>query len=147
MTLKPLEIRRVTRYPIWHAYYADQRTLALAFVRMQEFYESPRFCGRVFTLEEFSTWYSQACGHGEFTYPEDWSGFNVPSTAVRAVRDRFRGHHQEEKFLLAALKTAGVFRGRRFTNCATACSSAVATIAVGSRPRSNAPATAACAVA
>lgn len=56
---------------------ARQLELAATFVRFQEHYESPRFRGRVFTLQQFIDWH--AAERGEFTYFQDWSGFNIPS--------------------------------------------------------------------
>ena len=58
----------------------SQYALASTFLRIQEHYESSRFRGRVFSLEEYMDWY--AARFGAFTYFEDWSGFNVPSTAL-----------------------------------------------------------------
>jgi hypothetical protein len=57
----------------------SQYGLASTFLRVQEHYESSRFRNRVFTLEEYMDWYAER--FGAFTYFEDWSGFNVPSTA------------------------------------------------------------------
>ena len=57
-----------------------QYALASTFLRIQEHYESSRFKNRVFTLEEYMDWY--AARFGAFTYYEDWSGFNVPSSAL-----------------------------------------------------------------
>jgi len=57
-----------------------QYALASTFLRVQEHYESTRFRGRVFSLEDYMDWY--ATTFGAFTYFEDWSGFNVPSTAL-----------------------------------------------------------------
>jgi hypothetical protein len=59
--------------------FPTQYLLASSFLRVQEHYESSRFCNRVFTLEEYMDWY--AAQFGAFTYYEDWSGFNVPSRA------------------------------------------------------------------
>ena len=56
-----------------------QYALASTFLRIQEHYESSRFRNRVFTLEEYMDWYAER--FGAFTYYQDWSGFNVPSTA------------------------------------------------------------------
>jgi hypothetical protein len=56
-----------------------QYELASSFLRIQEHYESSRFRRQVFTLEQYMDWY--AAEFGAFTYFEDWSGFNVPSTA------------------------------------------------------------------
>src|SRR5688572_21180087 len=58
----------------------SQYALASTFLRIQEHYESSRFRGRVFTLEDYMDWY--ATRFGAFTYYTDWSGFNVPSTAL-----------------------------------------------------------------
>lgn len=59
--------------------FPSQYELAATFLRIQEHYESSRFRRRVFTLEEYMDWY--AATFGAFTYFEDWSGFNVPSSA------------------------------------------------------------------
>lgn len=57
-----------------------QYALASTFLRIQEHYESSRFRNRVFSLEQFMDWYADR--YGAFTYYQDWSGFNVPSTAL-----------------------------------------------------------------
>jgi hypothetical protein len=57
-----------------------QYALASTFLRIQEHYESSRFRNRVFSLEQFMDWYADR--FGAFTYYEDWSGFNVPSSAL-----------------------------------------------------------------
>ena len=59
--------------------FSTQYELASTFLRIQEHYESSRFRNRVFTLETYMDWY--ASEFGAFTYFQDWSGFNVPSTA------------------------------------------------------------------
>ena len=60
--------------------FATQYALASTFLRFQEHHESRRFSGRVFSLEQFMDWY--ASEFGDFTYYQDWSGFNIPSTAL-----------------------------------------------------------------
>jgi hypothetical protein len=62
-----------------------QYQLASTFLRVQEHYESSRFRNRVFSLEEYMDWY--AAEFGAFTYYQDWSGFNVPSSAFKAFHD------------------------------------------------------------
>lgn len=49
------------------------------FVRLQEFYESPHpeIRGHYFTLDQFKPLYAADNG-GEFTYFNDWHGFNIP---------------------------------------------------------------------
>jgi hypothetical protein len=78
----------------------SQYTLASTFLRFQEHYESSRFRNRVFTLEEYMDWYAKR--FGAFTYYEDWSGFNVPSSALTAF--------YEGKFDPLSLKEARFLR-------------------------------------
>jgi len=63
----------------------SQYALASTFLRIQEHHESPIFRNQVFTLEQFMDWYAER--FGAFTYYEDWSGFNVPSTAFQPFYD------------------------------------------------------------
>ena len=65
--------------------FASQYAVASTFLRIQEHHESPTFRNRVFTLEQFMDWYAER--FGAFTYYEDWSGFNVPSTAFERFYD------------------------------------------------------------
>ena len=64
--------------------FPTQYELASTFLRIQEHYESSRFRNRVFTLEDYMDWY--ASEFGAFTFFEDWSGFNVPSTAFEPFK-------------------------------------------------------------
>jgi hypothetical protein len=61
----------------------DAYDLAMTFCRVQEFYESPfdKIRGKNFTMSEFQRIYAQK-GTGVFTYPEDWAGFNIPSSIL-----------------------------------------------------------------
>lgn len=52
--------------------------LAMSFVRLQEYYESPDYKGKYFTLEEYIDYWSINHGNDSFTYPSVWSGFNIP---------------------------------------------------------------------
>lgn len=84
MRIKPVE-KEGPMSRVFHVEMDDAYDLAMTFVRMQEWYESPKFHHRNFSLEEFMRWYSKKYGKGQFTYPKDWSGFNIPSTAFEAV--------------------------------------------------------------
>ena len=66
--------------------YPTQYELCMSFVRMQEFYESPKFRGKYFTLETYIDYWSKDHG-GSFTYPSVWNGFNVPGVVIRQWRD------------------------------------------------------------
>lgn len=61
--------------------------LSMFFLRYQEHYESPnpKFRGKSFELLDFMKWYSKKYGHGAFTYPSDWGGFNIPAHVVSTV--------------------------------------------------------------
>jgi hypothetical protein len=59
------------------------------FLRYQEYYEgSEEFKGQIFTIFDYMEWYAKSSSTHKtrkgkktqvFTYPGDWSGFNVPS--------------------------------------------------------------------
>jgi hypothetical protein len=79
--------------------FETQYELAATFLRVQEYYESPRFSRRVFSLEQYMDWY--AAQFGAFTYYQDWAGFNVPSTALQPFYEgRFDPLLEKEKRLL-----------------------------------------------
>jgi hypothetical protein len=79
--------------------FATQYEMAATFLRVQEHYESSQFSGRIFSLEQFMDWY--AARFGRFTYYEDWSGFNVPSTALQPFFEgKFDPMLEKEKRLL-----------------------------------------------
>ncbi len=63
--------------------YKTSNDAAFAFLRFQEYYESPNpaFKGGVFTMGEYYDWYSQ--GNGAATYCEDWGGFNIPDYVLK----------------------------------------------------------------
>ena len=102
---------RTRRAPIGHrtlgpgihlVTFPSQYDLASTFLRIQEHYESSQFHGRIFTLEAFMDWYAER--FGAFTYFEDWSGFNVPSSALRPFREgRFDPLLNKEQRLLDRL--------------------------------------------
>ncbi len=62
--------------------FGQQRDLCMHFLRFQEYYESPKFFRKFFTIADYKEWYSEKYGEGSFTYPKDWTGFNVPSRCL-----------------------------------------------------------------
>lgn len=86
-------------HPIYLVEASTQYQLAATFLRFQEHFESPRFRGKYFSLEEFMDWYAAA--YGAFTYYDDWEGFNVPSWVFKPFRaGRFDPLSRKEKKLL-----------------------------------------------
>jgi hypothetical protein len=69
----------------------DDYDRAMLFCRYQEFYESPykKFRGKPFTWMEYMRFYKSAWKKGVFTYPEDWSGYNIPSKVLEKGVDAF----------------------------------------------------------
>ncbi len=95
---------------IVHVQFPTQKELGMTFLRFQEHYESPKFKGRVFTLEEYQRWYLEESNTGretgKFSYYEDWAGFNVPSTILKPFYEgRFDPLSVQEDRLLAALES------------------------------------------
>ena len=83
--------------------FQTQYQLASTFLRVQEHHESSAFKRRIFSLEEYMDWY--AARFGAFTYYEDWSGFNVPSSAFDPFYDgRFDPLSRKERLLLDVLR-------------------------------------------
>jgi len=79
--------------------FESQYELAATFLRFQEYYESPKFKGKAFSLEEYMDWYAKE--NGNFTYYQDWSGFNVPSSALTPFHaGRFKPLSKKEQKLL-----------------------------------------------
>lgn len=95
---------------IFHLNFPDQKDLASTFLRFQEFYESPEFKGKIFTLEEYKKWYisnsKKGQKTGEFTYYEDWSGFNIPSDILSPFYEsKFNPLSEKEEWLLNLFKS------------------------------------------
>jgi len=90
---------------IFHLNFPTQFQLASTFLRFQEHYESPEFRGKIFTLDEFKRWYTANSEKGKetgnFTYYEDWTGFNVPSYTLEPFYDEsFNPLSDQEKMFL-----------------------------------------------
>jgi len=56
--------------------------MGMTMVRIQEYYESPEFKGRYFTLERYMDWWAKTEDEDCFTYSAVWGGFNVPGQVL-----------------------------------------------------------------
>lgn len=76
---------------IYCAIIDDDYDRAMLFCRYQEYYESPykKFRGKKFTWMEYMRFYKDAWKKKVFTYPEDWSGYNIPSNILDGGVDAF----------------------------------------------------------
>lgn len=94
---------------IYLAKFESQYDLAMSFVRIQEFYESPstKFRGKYFSLESFIDYWAENFGYGVFDYPARWKGFNVPGKTIEKFWTVFeyeeREFREKEAELLMAL--------------------------------------------
>jgi hypothetical protein len=73
---------------IFLAEFKDPYDMCMTFCRYQEYYESPnpKFRNKDFKFFDFIKWYSQHYSKGDFTYTNDWVGFNVPSEILENCR-------------------------------------------------------------
>jgi hypothetical protein len=69
--------------------FKTQYDLCMSFIRMQEFYESQKFKGKYFTLEEYMDYWSKKFGKGSFTYTSVWNGFNLPGKIIWNWYEKF----------------------------------------------------------
>ena len=97
-------------YPkFFHLEFESQKDLTSTLIRFQEHYESPKFRGKIFSLDEFVSWY-KTIKKGKFTYFTDWSGFNFPSTVLNPFQcGDFGQLTVREKTILRRLPKSGKF--------------------------------------
>jgi hypothetical protein len=76
---------------IYCAIIDDDYDRAMLFCRYQEYYESPikKFRGKYFSWESYMREYKNFWKKDVFTYPEDWSGYNIPSNILEGGVDAF----------------------------------------------------------
>lgn len=75
------------------------KELAKMFMRFQEFYESPKFHGKIFTRKEYLQWYKETKGT---KYEDDWAGFNIPGWVIDVFKHGcFDPLSKEEKQLIS----------------------------------------------
>jgi hypothetical protein len=79
---------------IFAVFLDDEYHLPMLFCRVQEFYESDseEFRGKKFSIWRYMEWYSKARS-GSFSYPSDWSGFNIPFETLEKCYDL----HEEDE--------------------------------------------------
>lgn len=79
----------------------DNYDRAMLFCRYQEFYESPikKFRGKYFSWEEYMRHYKDHWKKDTFTYPIDWSGYNIPSIILEKGVDVFYKQTDYDKIM------------------------------------------------
>jgi len=94
---------------IYQISFSSRKELTRTFLRFEEYFESPKFRGKIFSLNEFKKWYTANSPEGKktkrFTYYEDWHGFNIPSEILGPFYGgRFNPLSNEEKAVLRLFK-------------------------------------------
>ena len=79
----------------------DDYDRAMLFCRYQEFYESPykKFRGKPFTWMQYMRHYKSMWKKRVFTYPEDWSGYNIPSNVMQKANHIFCGETEYDDIM------------------------------------------------
>jgi hypothetical protein len=79
----------------------DDYDRAMLFCRYQEFYESPnkKFRGKYFTWSEYMKYYKDHWKKDTFTYPIDWSGYNIPSHILEGGIDTFNKETEYDEIM------------------------------------------------
>lgn len=68
---------------IYHIKFYKNYQLCMHFLRYQEYYESPTYYKKFFTIIDFMEWYTNSFNNGlYFSYTYDWAGFNIPSNVI-----------------------------------------------------------------
>ena len=86
---------------IFCAFIDDDYDRAMLFCRYQEFYESPykQFRGKYFSWAQYMRSYKDQWKKDTFTYPIDWSGYNIPSTVVEKGLNVFNKETEYDKIM------------------------------------------------
>jgi len=94
-----MELKQV-REGIYLVLFKDQLAMTSTLLRFQEHYESPKYRGQIFSLEEFKAWYTEKTGG--WTYYTDWGGFNFPCSVLEPFYEgKFPDLSEQEHQLLA----------------------------------------------
>lgn len=87
----------------------SQLEITSTLLRFQEYYESPKFKDKIFTLQQFKQRYIQTSPNGvlswNFTYYTDRNGFNIPSYVLKPFYNKqFDPLSDQEKQILDIFK-------------------------------------------
>ena len=102
ISTKPIFRKASNKYNIYEVVADTSNQVARIFVRFAEHYDNKDFKNKIFTLEEFKKYYS---GDGEFTYYDEWYGYNIPDYGFKRFLDGgFNPLSVEEQWLVDQIK-------------------------------------------
>lgn len=82
----------------------SRKELVMTILRFQEYYESPKFKNKIFSLKDFITWY-RSVNNNKFTYVFDYCGFNFPSYVLKPFyKNKFKDITKNERKVLDFFK-------------------------------------------
>jgi len=82
----------------------DAKSLSKPVLRIQENYEGRKYKSKSVSMRQFKKWYKARRKDTQFTYYEDWLGFNFPGQAVLDFIELFKNKLNEaEKELIYSL--------------------------------------------
>lgn len=86
---------------IYCAIIDDNYDRAMLFCRYQEYYESPykKFRGKYFSWMAYMRHYKNAWKKDVFTYPTDWTGYNIPSNILDGGVDAFNKETEYDEIM------------------------------------------------
>jgi len=93
------------RTDIFNLQFDEQIELNSHFLRFQEYYESPEFRGKRFQLIDYINWYAKE-NDGDFTYFNDWSGFNIPAEVLIDCYHGIPDLNDQDEFMYYIAKKA-----------------------------------------
>ncbi len=67
---------------LFHFEFKDHIEACLSMVRMQEFYESPKFRNKFFTIDDYINWWCRQGKDKSFDYMNEVAGYNIPGDKV-----------------------------------------------------------------
>jgi hypothetical protein len=96
-------IKPITRHVVLFKF-KTRAEAAKALLRPQEYYESPKFANKIFTLGEYLSWYSEYEAGGA-TYAKETHGYNIPSWVFEPfIKGLFDPLSPEETEIINAIK-------------------------------------------
>jgi hypothetical protein len=110
-------IKKIKGINTYHLNFDKQTDMTLSLLRLQEYYESPEFASKRFTMEEYIEWYVEK--FHEFNYLTETGGMNIPGRQVKEFFRRFNDLSKKEHDIYNLLVENDILCLRRFYIIAT----------------------------
>lgn len=88
------KINRIKPLRLWHVLFDKQTDMTLSFLRVQEYYESPKFRNKQFHLDDYVQWYSEKYKK-PFDYHLEIGAHNIPGYKF----EQFMIAHEDQNML------------------------------------------------